>query len=229
MNVLIGFEESQAVMSEFRKLGHNAYSCDLKPASGSYPEYHLQMDINEAITLKKWDFIGLHPTCTALTVTGNRTYAKGKPKHDERIAAIEWTIELWLRVCGLTDFAYMENPIGAMNNDPRLKKPQIIHPYYFGDEAQKTTCLWLHNLPYLYHNKTVNLFDAEVTHVYKGNNVVYDSVKGKKRAMSEWYYKTSSLPVHNGKRAEERSKTFPGIARAIATQWSEYILTKKAK
>lgn len=141
MKVLIGCEESQAVCLAFRNLGHEAYSNDLKPSSGGYPEYHLQMDVFKAIDLMDWDFIGLHPVCTKMTLSGNRTYGYGKPKHQERLDSVEWTIKLWQYSCLKSKRVYMENPMGAMNGDKRLPKPQIIQPYYFGDEFQKTTCL----------------------------------------------------------------------------------------
>ena len=171
MKVLIGCEESQVVCREFRKMGHIAYSNDLKECSGGHPEWHLQMDVNEAIELMDWDFIGLHPTCTAMTLSGNRHYAPGKPKHNERLEAVEWTINLWNKARNKAGMVYMENPMGAMNGDKRLPKPQIIQPYYFGDEFQKTTCLWLSGLPFIYHNNSVNLFDEVVTHVSNGGGI----------------------------------------------------------
>jgi len=84
MKVLIGCEESQTVCIEFRKLGHEAFSCDLKDCSGNHPEWHLKMDIFEAINLKEWDFIGLHPECKKITLSGNRTYSPGKSRERER-------------------------------------------------------------------------------------------------------------------------------------------------
>ena len=213
MIALIGCEESQVVTIELRKRGHEAYSCDYKQCSGGHPEWHLQMDVLEAIKMRAWDFIGLHPDCTKMTLSGNRHYAPGKPKHQERLDAVEWTIGLWYMAWDSADYVYMENPLGAMNGDTRLPKSQIIHPYYFGDEFQKTTCLWLKNLSPLYHNAESNLFDNKVTHVGKGNFITFPS--GKK--MSEWYAK---YPFDKtGKRKIERSKTFPGIARAMAEQW----------
>ena len=217
MNVLIGFEESQTVCKEFRKLGHNAYSCDLKDCSGGKHEWHLKMDIFKAIDLMDWDFIGLHPVCTKMTLSGNRHYAPGKPKHFERLEAVEWTIKLWEYACEKAIYIYMENPLGAMNGDSRLPKPQIIQPYFFGDEFQKTTCLWLNNLPHLYHNDKPNLFDSKVTHVGKGDMWVAKS--GKK--MPLWF--ANSASTNNEANRTLRSKTFLGIAKAISTQWSEYI------
>ena len=218
VNVLIGCEESQTVTMEFRKLGFNAFSCDLKPCSGGYPEFHLQMDIFIAMQLRKWDFIGIHPVCTKMTLSGNRHYAPGKEKHKERLDSVEWTVELYETACCKSKHVYMENPMGAMNSDPRLPKPQIIQPYYFGDKAMKTTCLWLQGLPKLYHNKEINLFNEEITHVSQGNFMVHASGK----RMNEFHYKTSLLP--QSQRAEARSKTFPGIAHAMATQWGEYLI-----
>lgn len=211
---LIGCEESQQICIALRERGYIAYSCDLKPCSGGHPEWHLQMDIYEAIKLKKWHFIGLHPVCTKMTLSGNRHYAPGKPKHQERLDAVEWTINLWQFACKNANKVYMENPMGAMNGDKRLPKPQIIQPYYFGDEFQKTTCLWLYNLPPLYHNEKPNLFDSNVTHVGKGEMWVAKSGK----VLPKWYAETASTN-NEGNRAI-RSKTFPGIAAAIASQWT---------
>ena len=216
MKVLLGCEESQAVTKEFRKLGHEAYSNDLIECSGGHPEWHLQMDVLDAIDLMDWDFIGLHPVCTKMTLSGNRHYAPGKPRHQERLDSVEWTIDLWNKACAKAEFVYMENPMGAMNGDKRLPKPQIIQPYFFGDVAQKTTCLWLKGLPHLYHNDKPNLFDDNVTHVYSGGS---RKLVKSDRVFSTWAYEMGCLPIEI--RAKERSKTFPGIAKAMAEQWGK--------
>lgn len=209
MRVLIACEESQTVCKAFRERGHEAYSNDIIECSGGHPEWHLQMDCFKAISLGGWDFIGMHPPCTAMTLSGNRHYAPGKPKHQQRLDAVEWTIGLWNTAIQYARRVYMENPMGAMSGDSRLPKPQIIQPYYFGDEFQKTTCLWLMNLPPLYHNIEVNLFDDNVTHVGKGEMVTFKSGK----VMGKWYAESFG-------NSKLRSKTFPGIANAMATQWS---------
>lgn len=214
MNILIGCEESQAVTMAFRSRGHNAFSCDLKECSGGHPEWHIKGDVMEAIKSRKWDFIGLHPVCTKMTLSGNRTYAPSKPKHFERIEAVEWTIALWAQATSLAPMVYMENPMGAMNGDRRLPKPQIIHPYYFGDEAQKQTCLWLHGLPALTHRPQPDLF-GEKTHVCRGE--MYTAPSGK--VMPKWYAGASTSGGNEKNRAI-RSKTFPGIANAMAEQWT---------
>ena len=224
MKVLIGCEKSQAVMSEFRKLGHQAYSCDTEPSYGDYPQYHLQMDINDAINLGGWHFIGIHPPCTCLTVAGNRTYSHEKV--NERSQAIEWTIALWNNAIRNALYVYMENPVGVLNKDTRLPKPQIIHPYYFGDEAQKQTCLWLHNLPPLYHSKYRTLFDNEITHVSPGQFYEWNDKKtGRKKRQPLWYSVAKGCGGKQvGNTSDIRSKTFPGIARAIANQYSKLII-----
>jgi len=219
ISILIGCEESQTVTLAFRKLGFDAYSCDLKPQSGGYPEYHLQMDIFKAMELRKWDFIGLHPVCTKMTLSGNRHYAPGKEKHQERLDSVEWTINLFETACKISNHVYMENPMGAMNGNKRLPKPQIIHPYYFGDEFQKTTCLWLYNLPFLFHSKFKTLFD-EITHVGKGEMWVAKSGK----VMPKWFADTPSTKSEENRTI--RSKTFPGIGNSMATQWGKYLLTQ---
>jgi hypothetical protein len=219
IRVLIGFEESQTVCKAFRSIGIEAYSCDLKPCSGGFPEFHLQMDIFQAIELMDWNFIGLHPVCTKITLSGNRHYAPGKEKHIERVEAVEWTIKLWDYACKKSKYVYMENPMGAMNGDIRLPKPQIIQPYYFGDQFQKTTCLWLQKLPHLYHNGTPNLFDNKVTHVSKGEMWVAKSGK----VMPLWFATSSS--TNNEANRTLRSKTFPGIAKALAEQYTAFILS----
>lgn len=221
MKALIAFEESQAVTIEFRKRGIETYSNDLKVCSGGHPEWHLQMDCFDAMNLQEWDFIGLHPTCTKMTLSGNRSYAPGKERHNERLEAVEWTIGVWNYACKIAKFVYMENPMGAMNTDKRLPKPQIIQPYYFGDAAMKTTCLWLKNLPFLHHIKEVNLFDTTITHTDKGKFYEWtDRKTGKLKRQNLEYAQAKGF---GGKAANDvselRSKTYPGIARAMAEQW----------
>jgi hypothetical protein len=211
--VLIGCEESQAVTLAFRALGIEAYSCDLKDCSGGHPEFHIKGDVIVAINSRQWDFIGLHPVCTKMCLSGNRHYAPGKPRERERVESVEWTIGLWELACSKSKRVYMENPLGAMNGDSRLPKPQIIHPYYFGDEFQKTTCLWLHGLPMLLHTEMDNLFE-EKTHVGKGEMTVFKSGK----VHPKWY--ADSASTNNEGNRTLRSRTFPGIAKAMADQWS---------
>jgi hypothetical protein len=197
MKILVGCEESQAVTKAFRVLGHEAYSCDLKPCSGGHPEWHLQMDVFEAIKLKNWDMGIFFPDCTYLTVSANKWYKDqpprasgtlvGQARRDAREAAIEFFLALYN--CGIPKIA-MENPIGVMST--RFRKPnQVLQPWMFGHGETKATCLWLKNLP---------------------NLIPTDIVDGRVQ-------KLHLLPPSKD-RAELRSKTYIGIAEAMAAQWS---------
>lgn len=215
MNVIIGCEFSQIVTEAFLKKGHNAFSCDLLPCEGPYPERHLQMSIFDALLLMDWDFAGLHPPCTKMALSGNRHYAPGKLRHKERIEAVEWTIKLWKHARNHAGMVYMENPLGALNSDKRLPKPQLIQPYYFGDPVPKKTCLWLSGLPFLYWSGTETLFDRK-TYV-DPQYIIYKSKKNKSGTSK--YSVFGKLGKGHG---HERSVFFPGIANAMAEQWSNH-------
>jgi len=215
MKVLIGCEESQAVCIEFRKRGHEAYSCDIQECSGGHPEWHIKEDILKIIEREHWDMMIAFPPCTYLTVTGarwlyNKDGSKNLPRWELQYEAVEFVKKLYY---SKIKKVAIENPIGKLSS-LWMKPTQIIQPYFFGDEAQKTTCLWLKNLPKLVHLKEPNLFENEVTHSGKGDMVTTSTGK----TFTKWYWETSK-----GKGAERqklRSKTFPGIATAMATQWS---------
>ena len=203
MKVLIACEESQAVTIEFRKLGHEAYSCDLYECSGGHPEWHIQGDVLPLLK-QEWDMIIAFPPCTYLTVTGNRWFnierygEKAIQRHKDREEAIKFFMEFVNAKC---ERIAIENPVGAMSTV--YKKPtQIIQPYMFGDTERKTTCLWLKGLPKL---KPTNIVKPEL-YTYKDG-----------RTDGLWHVKTIGLPA--GERSRIRSKTFPGIAKAMAIQW----------
>ena len=205
MKVLIGCEESQAVCIEFRKLGHEAYSCDLQECSGGHPEWHLQMDIFEAIKLKKWDLMIAHPPCTYISYAGTSSWNNpGRIKL--RLEALEFFMRLWEapidRIC-------LENPKSCAS--PVIAKySQVIQPYYFGDRDYKTTWLWLKNLPMLIHTPETNIF-YEGTHTLKPEPFSIDNtLRAHKRYFTDSKHRDS----------KNRSKTFPGIAKAMAEQWS---------
>ena len=196
MRVLLACEESQAVCIEFRRLGHEAYSCDILPCSGGHPEWHIQGDVIEQLD-KGWDMMIAFPPCTYLTVTGARwMYLKdGSINTLRQIAqeeAIKFVLKLWN--CNIPRVV-IENPIGVLSTK-WMKPSQIIQPYYFGDEAQKTTCLWIRGLPLLKHNAKKDLFEQEITHVGKGEMVKTSTGK----TFSKWYWETS-----RGKGAERFS------------------------
>lgn len=206
MNCLVACEESQAVTIELRKLGHNAFSCDLKPCSGGYPEWHIQDDVLKVIAEGQWDVMIAFPPCTHLAVSGAKHFEQ-KRKDGRQQQGIDFFMEM---INAPIEKIAVENPIGIMSTIYR-EPDQIIQPYFFGDPFTKTTCLWLKNLPLLYHNSAPNLFDQEITHVEKGARHVTKSGK----SLPSWY----NLPPSE-ERNTIRSKTFPGIAKAMALQWA---------
>lgn len=211
MRVLVGCEESQAVCIAFRELGHEAYSCDLQECSGGHPEWHYQEDIFKVIENESWDMMIAFPPCTHLAVSGAAWFEQ-KRKDGRQQAAIDFFIRL---ANSPIDRIAIENPVGIMSKV--YKKPtQIIQPYYFGDEVQKTTCLWLKNLPLLFHAAGPDLFNDTVTHVSKGN--FKTSPSG--RTYPEWCWNTGAGC------GKERSKTFPGIAKAMSIQWGGIEINK---
>ncbi len=209
MKVLIACEESQAICIAFRNKGHEAYSCDILPCSGGYSEWHLQMDCFDAIKLKKWDMMIAHPPCTYLTVSANKWYKDQPPRKSgalvgqERRKARTEAIDFFNRlvIADVPKIA-IENPIGIMSSIFR-KPDQIIQPYQFGDPFTKTTCLWLKKLPVLLPTQMVD----------KGEKTIFKSGK----SHPKWY--ADAFKLSPKERAIARSKTFPGIAAAMAEQW----------
>jgi hypothetical protein len=205
--ILIACEESQAVTIEFRKLGFEAFSCDLLPCSGGHPEWHIQKDVFEVIgDGSKWDMMIAFPPCTDLAVSGARHF-------ERKIAdgSQQKSIDFFMRLanCNIPKIA-IENPIGIMSGKWR-KPDQIIQPWQFGDKAQKSTCLWLKNLPKLDPTDIVE----------KGEFFEFTSKKGEKKRMPMWYYKALLEAKTPEQRRTLRSKTFKGIAVAMATQWTK--------
>jgi len=211
MKILIACEESQAVTKEFRKRGHEAFSCDLYESSGGHPEWHLQQDVVPLLT-QKWDMIIAFPTCTYLTNAGTRHYSRRiNPEH--KVAAREKKREeaamfFMLFANAKCDKIAIENPVGWMNSSHR-KPDQIIHPFYFGDNFKKRTCLWLKGLPPLV--PTDMLPPPEPMYICKGR------LSGGKKI--GWCEGIKGTKGGQEGRAKARSKTFPGIARAMAEQW----------
>lgn len=200
LKIIIGCEESQEICKAFRALGYEAYSCDLQPCSGDHPEWHFQEDIFEVIKRIKFDLAIFHPPCTYLTISANKWY-KDQPARKsgvlvgaERQEAREEAVEFFMKLMN-ADIPHIavENPVGVMST--RFRKPdQTIQPWMFGHGETKATCLWLKNLPKL-----------------KPTNIV----NGREQRLHE-------LPP-SADRAKLRSKTYSGIAEAMALQWSEYL------
>ena len=204
MKILVACEESQAVCKAFRDKGHEAYLCDIEPCSGGFPEWHLQQDVVPLLS-QKWDMIIAFPPCTFLTNTGNKWYNeerfgnKAIQRKYDRENAVKFFMLFANADC---EKVAIENPIGCMST--RFRKPnQIIQPYMFGHPERKSTCLWLKGLPELLP-----------TNIIEPNIIKYKNGKG---TDSPWHMNTMSLPPKE--RAKARSKTFPGIALAMAEQW----------
>ena len=194
MKVLVACEFSGIVREAFAKRGHDAWSCDLLPTE--IPGQHIQDDVLKHLN-EGWDLMIAHPPCTHLCVSGARHF-KQKIADGRQQEGIDFFMKL---INASIEKICVENPICIMSS--KYQKPtQIIHPWQFGHEAEKTTCLWLKGLP--------NLIPTQI--VGKGKIITYKS--GKK--MSEWY---ANIPAKQ--RALVRSKTFPRIAKAMSNQWGK--------
>lgn len=202
--VLIACEESQAVTKEFRALGHEAFSCDILECSGGRPEWHLQQDVTELLK-QKWDMIIVFPPCTYLTVTGNRWFnverygEKAIKRHQDRKEAINFFLMFANADC---QKIAIENPVGIVSSEWR-KPDQTINPYQFGDAFEKKTCLWLKGLPCLI---PTNIVEPPKRKEFKSG-----------KTMPSWY--ADAWKLSKDERAKLRSKTFLGIAKAMAEQW----------
>lgn len=236
MKILVACEESQAVTKELRRLGHEAYSCDIIDCSGGHPEWHIKEDVLPLLNghcsfktvdgaphalIQKWDMIIAFPPCTHLAVSGAAHFEKKRADGRQR-----WGIEFFCQFLNADcDKVSIENPIGIISGDyvtkwfPDLaekyglpKKPtQVIHPWMFGDNYSKSTCLWLKGL------------DPLVPMVTEQPELEWkewvDKKTGKKKRQPLWFYKALADSKTPEERAKIRSKTFPGIAKAMAEQW----------
>lgn len=226
--MLVACEESQEVCKAFRARGHEAYSCDLQDCSGGHPEWHIKGDCLPLLNgdcefwtidkdgrgvgwhhiIGKWDLIIAHPPCTYLTNAGAcnayRKFASEEYRQNRiklRDEAFRFAQQIYNADCNKIA---IENPIGYLNTHFR-KPDQIIHPYEFGHSVNKPTCLWTKNLPKL----------APTNIVPKGETTTWSN--GKK--ISVWYKETLRQANTREELSRLRSKTFPGIARAMAEQW----------
>lgn len=201
MRVLVGCEYSATIRDAFRALGHDAWSCDLLPTEGD-PSWHIEGDVAAALLQRRrWDLAILNIPCTAMGVCGNRHYGRGKPKHDERIEAIAWSLAVWDTACENADAVVVENPasvIFPILRDARGADVQYIHPWQHGHPEQKKTGLALHGVRRL-----------------EPTNDVYDTMMTLPRSERERVFFMSP-----GKdRGKERARFYAGIAVAMAMQW----------
>ena len=216
MRVLVACEESQEVCKAFRARGHEAYSCDVQEPSGGHPEWHILGDALEALNggkivtmdgiehnVGKWDLLIAHPPCTYLTLAGNKWFKpefadRFPDRQKQRKEAVDFFMAIANADC---DKIAIENPVGIMSSQWR-KPDQYIEPYMFGDPEKKKTGLWLKGLPLLKHT---NIVEPVIIHCKSGANE------------PRWHMETMHLPKEE--RSRVRSKTFIGIAKAMAEQW----------
>ena len=192
MRVLVACEESQRVTIEFRKIGHEAFSCDLKDCSGGHDEWHIKGDARQVIEHNSWDLIIAHPPCTYLAKSGSCKLVNGRGDiiDQRRYMSMLEAREFFMYFYNLTGVKVcIENPV-AMARAELPAWSQVIQPFQFGDNYSKQTCLWLKGLPLL------------IPECYTLN----------KRSFGESWTVIHRSPA-------QRSKTFPGIARAMALQW----------
>jgi len=209
--VLLACEESQAVCIEFRKRGFEAYSCDVQKCSGEHPEWHIQEDVLKVLN-DGWDMMIAFPPCTYLTVSGNRHIPNNPDRWKKRYDALTFVYQL---LNSDIEHIGLENPIGVISS--YIRPPdQIIQPYYFGDPVPKSTCLWLKNLPPLVYSVGGDLFSDNTA--VEPEYIEYNSAKNKSGKSK--YSVFGKLGKGHGK---ERSKTFPGIAKAMAEQWGKIL------
>lgn len=217
MNCLVACEESQKITIQLRMLGHTAFSCDLQDCSGGHPEWHIKGDclllLNGFCSFitsdglchcigGKWDLIIAHPPCTYLSFAGNKYFNiekygdKAIERYLLREKAFDFAMKIWGADC---DHLVIENPTGYINTKFR-KADQVINPYEFGDCARKRTCLWFRGLPSLMPDYLIAIPQP----------IAYSG--GKPRYFTEM--------CSSSERQKERSKTFDGIARAMAYQYT---------
>ena len=229
MKVLVACEESQEVCKAFRERGHEAYSCDIQECSGGHPEWHIKGNVLPLIRMggvrfqtangdwheapEQWDIVIAHPPCTYLTVSGNRHFAedrygaKAHGRYMDRIDGIRFFMEF--ACCNAKRIA-IENPIGIMSSVYR-KPDQIIQPYEYGHPVRKATCLWLRNLPKLQPTDIVEQGEYDEYGFSIGGALRYATDENGK--IISW---------NDPRTAKERSKTYHGIAQAMAEQWGNF-------
>jgi len=212
MKILVACEESQAVTKELRELGHEAYSCDILECSGGHPEWHLQQDVTELLK-QEWDAVLAFPPCTHLATSGTRHFEKKRNDGRQKEA-----IEFFMKFENLPhiDKVMIENPVNIIGGEyikkhfPELcekyefrKSNQRIQPYEHGHDSKKTTCLWLKGLPKL---EPTNIVEPRIVTLANGKKFSADYMEGVKRSKA-------------GESSVARSKTYTGIAKAMAEQW----------
>ncbi len=200
IKVLVACEYSGIVRDSFISKGHDAVSCDLLDTESKGP--HIKGDIMD-VDLTGYDIIIAHPPCTYLSVSGNRSYGPQSDKHYLRINAAKWTRDFWDKCVSVCDRVCFENPVGQLRKLAGFHKPQYVEPWMFGHPETKKTGLWLHGLPYL---KPTDEVEPEYI----------TCSRGKRYSPTHWY-------SPNKDRGKFRSKTYKGVAEAMALQWGRSV------
>lgn len=219
--ILIGCECSGIVREEFRKLGHDAWSCDLQLAEDA-SEFHLKNDV--LVTLDHgWDLAIFHPPCTYLSSSGLHWNGRVKGRQAKTEAALKFVRRL---LDAPIHRIALENPTGCISTRIR-PYDQRIQPYQFGEDASKGTCLWLKNLPPLVGTKFINpRMVCPCGHVFPFSLLVCCPKCGSQKAKARWANQTDGGQNKLGPsdtRAQDRSRTYPGIAKAMADQWGQLL------
>jgi len=202
MRVLVACEESQVVCMAFRRLGHEAYSCDIIPCSGGHPEWHIQDDVLKHLD-DGWDLMIAHPPCTYIARAGTRwLYPNHKLNQDRYNKGLEAKGFFMKLLNSNIRLIAVENPV-PHKVFKMSKETQIIQPFYFGHDVQKTTYLWLKNLPKLKSTNELLKHDIEPKFMRDSKGIRH----------SKWFMDCGFNA------AKEKSKTFVGIANAMAEQW----------
>lgn len=249
LNVLVGCEESGVVRNAFTALGHNAWSCDLMPTRS--PGNHYQCDIREVLTAQQWNIFIVHPECTYMANSGAlRLYVGGKKENGidtvrwgKMVKAAEFAKEM---LNAPVEYICLENPImlGYAQEIVGIKHTQVIQPWKFGEDASKATCLWLKNLPPLKSTKITlkplwipcpdgcdEFFCTKHRkHTYECSCPEIDELDFDPYVTGGRYANQTPSGQNNvgpsPTRQRDRSVTYPGIAKAMAEQWSQYVLEK---
>jgi len=206
MKILIACEESQIVTKAFRRAGLEAFSNDIIDCSGGRPDWHLKMDVFEAVNSNEWDAMIAFPPCTYLTTTANRSFLNNPERWEKRLEAVKFVYRLMN-----VDIPHIaiENPKGVLSS--HIRKPdQYIQPYEHGHRDSKMTGLWLKNLPLITQTEIVE--PEWIT-----------SPSGKRCSKTHWQNPSTNNPEN----AKLRSKTYEGIAQAMANQWGNFLMERK--
>ena len=223
--LLVACEESQRVCTAFRQRGWEAYSCDIIDCSGGHPEYHIKQDVLPLLNgncdfetgdgvkhhIDRWDMLIAHPPCTELCSAGQHWFSRGIKDPKMREDAVDFFMRFINADC---EHIAVENPIGIMST--RYRKPDcIVQPWQFGHPETKATCLWLKNLP--------SLVPTNIIKKPEGGWENQQISNGKYTGFKNYDENGKILAWNDPRTKVIRSRTYIGIAEAMAEQWTKYL------